>query len=173
MSINVLIVDDDKIKADRVRQLFTDLLPADQLNVQRANHLTEAGRLLETEVFQLLVLDLNIPLRSGETPKQDGGLKFLDQLYAGRKMKRPGMIVGLTAYGDLAQQHREAFAKKLWYLLEYDESSSEWSDKLSTLLLHLIDNVAGNGDGAYGTDIAIITALEDVELDAISQPIGR
>jgi CheY-like chemotaxis protein len=57
---------------------------------------------MEARRYDLLVLDINLPLRRETQPVRDGGLRLLKQLQlGGPRLKYPEHIIGLTEYPEL------------------------------------------------------------------------
>lgn len=170
--ISVLIADDDKLKGDIVQAQCLRLLPDGEVVIERADSTTAAGVLLEQRTFDLLVLDVQMPMRDSEEPRADAGLRFLRAMYETRKMQLPKYILGLTAYEEHLTEYRREFEEHNWHVILYDESSEEWKSRLATMIFHIIDS-AGDVYEGNRTDLAIITALEDVELESVLRLPGN
>ena len=164
--IRILIADDDDAKSDLIQRLCEGLLPDGSVEVRRADHLTDAGIRLEDETYDLLILDVQMPLREGEEPRPDGGLRFLRSMYHTRRGRLPRYIVGVTAHAENLDEYREEFAQHNWHLLRYDAGSDAWQVRLSTMIFHIVDSEHPRS-GAWRVDLGIVTAREDVELEAV------
>jgi nucleoside phosphorylase len=164
--IRVLIVDDDPIKADRVREVIADALPPADTTIAVAKNVHECAVQLTSQQLDLLILDINLPRRADEGPTSDAGVVFLRQLYSSRRYKRPRYIVGLTAYGERIDEYAEEFKQRNWYLVRYNEALDEWKTRLTSVLLHIADAHVFEGK-EYRTDIGVITALEEIELEGV------
>src|SRR5665213_841935 len=167
MPLSMLLVEDSVRKEDRVRELVARILPDAEFDIHTARSATEAGSRLKKHRYDLLVLDIQLPMRDMENPKADGGLVVLRALKERKEYNRPTYVVGLSAFPELVTQFEADFSEEMWHLIYYREDSDDWTLKLSRLLIHLADSVRPAPDGSYEYDIAIITALHKVELEAV------
>jgi nucleoside phosphorylase len=164
--INVLIVDDDSNKAAKIASVCDRVLDAYGVSVVRVINVSEAIRELKRLQFDLLVLDLNLPMRSGAPPKEDGGLQVFRQIAQRRPgIRVPAHVVGLSGFDELISAQAAQFASHGWVLVKYSVSGQAWEEMLANRLLHLA--TVDNDPGAFKTDLAIVTALHSVELEKI------
>lgn len=168
--MKVLIVEDENQKYHRVHSVL------EQAGVSGGDitHVIAAApaydHLRQTQ-FDLMLLDVNIPRRLGDQhPQRGGGLDLLKDLSRDSDLLRPTYIVGLTAYEDVVKEFGSTFEDQLWSLVHYKESSDQWIAQL-LMKVHYIQaaNRSRNfSDGeTFGCDLAIITALDTVEFEAV------
>ncbi|MBL0741076.1 5'-methylthioadenosine/S-adenosylhomocysteine nucleosidase family protein [Chryseolinea lacunae] len=168
--IKILIVDDASHKSDQVKQLLTDdamILPTDITCVPT---IKAAKRLLINESFDLVILDLVLPLDTGDTPTPEKGITFLKDLETNPSLKPPLYIIGLTAFGDLKQQFESEFSKYVWHLIAYNAMEINWQDKLKNIVYHLVSIRKRYIEGTSiirQCEIAVITAISTPEFDKI------
>lgn len=167
MTIRVLIVDDSPSKTEQISDLILRIIPDVAPEIHVATDASEAARMLHTSRYDLLVLDINLPLRQGEGPRREGGLEVLRYIRTRKGANRPTHIVGLSGYEDLVSDFTKVFSDEMWYLIGYDSASDEWRQQLAHKLVHIADSVVPPPIGDYRTDLAIITALHQVELEAV------
>lgn len=174
--MKVLCVEDDNQKYNRVHAVLEQagVVGSDITHVIAA---APAFQHLRKTQFDLMLLDVNIPRRLGdEKPQRGGGLDLLRDLGRDGDLLRPTYIVGLTAYEDVVAEFGSAFEDQLWSLVHYNESSDQWIAQLLVKVAYIqAANRSRNfSDGeTYGSDLAIITALDTVEFDAVqSLPIS-
>ncbi|WP_229202615.1 phosphorylase family protein [Rhizobium rhizogenes] len=166
----MLIVEDDNQKYNRVHAVLEQagVASSDIMHVIAA---APAYDLLRQAQFDLMLLDVNIPRRLGDIkPHRGGGLELLKDLGRDSDLRRPTYIVGLTAYEDVVAEFGSAFEDQLWSLVHYKESSDQWIAQLLVKVNYIqAANRSRNfSDGeTYGSDLAIITALDTVEFDAV------
>lgn len=164
--IAILVVDDDAAKMSRVTELCSTVLDGYDVQMASAATVSAALRKMRNIQYDLMILDLNLPMREGDTPRNDGGVRILHSIAKRRPgLQSPKHIVGLSAYDELVVSESQHFAAEMWSLLKYDASSDEWERKLAAKLLHLA--TSGQSQVGYRTDLAIITALHSVELEAV------
>lgn len=72
-----LIIEDSDYKRDAIYAALRDL---GYVNIAFAKNTVQGLRALESNSFDVLILDNNFPLRDGEFPKRDAGLSLLRRL---------------------------------------------------------------------------------------------
>lgn len=167
--LRVLVVEDDNIKYGRIHHA---LERAGVLGSEISHAITAAQALenLEELNYDLMLLDINIPRRLGEKPIRGGGLKVLSDLRRDPKYRPPRYIVGLTAYEDVIQEFGESFADQLWTLVLYNENTDRWVSQVAAKINYIKAAKQSDyfSDGkTYGVDLAIVCALDTVELAAV------
>jgi nucleoside phosphorylase/CheY-like chemotaxis protein len=166
--MRILLVDDDERKRDRVTEVVNDVVGSRNADITVASSTVEAARALEGWQFDLLILDINLPMRLGEPPNKDAGIRLLKQLLRdGPRFQRPVHILGLTAYDELIGSFGSEFSLEAWQLIKYDASTTVWSETLQRKLLHVYQTTRSLTVGHYIYDLAIVTALKAVELEAV------
>lgn len=170
--IKILIADDTASKTERIKDVTSSFLGGSEFEISTASTITDAAKLLNGTLFDLLVLDLNIPIRSGEEPRHDGGMRLLKDLRRRREWKRPTHILGLTAFDNLAKDFEHEFDGELWHIVQYDPASDEWEERLGRKLVHIVETHSARRDG-YSCDLAIITALHAIELESVLELPGN
>jgi CheY-like chemotaxis protein len=136
--ISVLIVDDNKVKALRISDAINNTLLDDAVSIQTSAHAHAASQMLRAQQFDLMVLDLSIPLRDDEEPRADGGLRLLHSIKQSRACHIPTHIIGLTAFDELQKIHRNPFEEEGWILLLYQENSNAWEVSLKQKVAHIV-----------------------------------
>ncbi|SDP10456.1 Response regulator receiver domain-containing protein [Mucilaginibacter sp. OK268] len=133
LTLTILIVDDDDIKVGKIKDMINGatlnrtVVAADQISAQ--NYLLQ-------EKFDLLILDMLLPLRTGEgDPDPGGGQNILEELEIDDDYKQPDAIIALTEYDDLQLNVRESFADIA--AIKYDGSSAVWETHLKRVIQRL------------------------------------
>lgn len=166
--ISVLVVDDDSSKRERAIALLEDSLGASNLRHASAISASAAVHMLESDEFDLLILDLNLPIREDEPPTPEGGIKLLRQIVrAGVRLRRPRYILGLTAYANLAGTFAAEFRAETWQVVKYDAQTTAWQESIRNLATHILETKLSRGGLCYDQDLAIVCALQSVELEAV------
>lgn len=168
--ISILIVDDNSDKIKAIINSLTEIPDILHENIVTALDGNSGKQKLKEKSFDLLILDLSLPLRIGDNPEKDGGVKFLDEIEMDDEIILPFHIIGITAYDNLKTQFQEKFSLRLWHLIYFEQEFNEWSDKLQTYIRYLVKSKSELKDASnakYNFDLAIITALSLIELDSI------
>lgn len=166
--VKILIVDDDSNKIKNLRKLL-DRIPEIK-SFEIAQDAISAKKNLSQSYFDLLILDLNLPLRVGDDPKPENGINFLNEINKSNRLSKPFHIIGLTAYEELREQFATNFTDELWALIKYDDSSNKWEKQIISKIEYLIQSkrsLAGSDLNEYDFDLGIVTALREPELQSI------
>lgn len=122
-SLSVLLVDDTDFKIDKVKHFLSEVAPNSKVSI--AWDRISALRLLEVEKFDLMLLDMQLPNRFGESePEENGGELLLAELEFGNSYKQPTVIIALTQYDVLQGNIRTNFPE-LGAII-FDLSSDSW-----------------------------------------------
>ena len=165
--IRILVVEDDQEKLRRVILALTSVAGCSVDQIRDARDATGAKRLLLNEQFDLLVLDISLPLRSDQEPDRHGGLTLLEEVLNRSIYRRPVHIVGLTAYEDAATLAEGRFRDDAFGLVRYDPASQDWEDTIQRKVQHIIASKAVVAKAEFDVDLCILTALDDPELSAV------
>jgi CheY-like chemotaxis protein len=139
--LNILIVDDQEHKSNQIKTILEDELNETDSNIDIAEDVKKAKRLLKKHQYDLLILDLFLPTEKGnveDMPSAKKGINLLEAINNNDNLKQPFYIFGLTQYSNEAVEARKIFSKNMWYLIDYDATSDDWSDKLVAYIHHLI-----------------------------------
>lgn len=139
--IRILLVDDDPQKSHNIESMIIDLLPQTGIDIVRAATISEATNILSERHFDLMLLDLNLPMRYNSATQPDAGIKFLYHLARRNNIHTPTHIIGLTAFDNLLSEHQEHFHKSGWVLLKYEQNSDAWEKVISEKIFHILDSL--------------------------------
>jgi nucleoside phosphorylase/CheY-like chemotaxis protein len=166
--MRILIVEDDQEKLSRVKELLLSCPGVDEQHLESVDNIMSAKRLLRTQRYALLVLDIAVPELAGGAVSPLAGLALLDEIRErDDAYQMPGYIVGITAYRDLIGDAAQRFAEDLWAVFEFDPAATEWKERLRRIVGHIgrLESDAALVD--YESDLCIVTALYDPELTAV------
>jgi nucleoside phosphorylase/CheY-like chemotaxis protein len=164
--VRILLVDDSVYKVEHVIALVRKVLPDVGVDIDVANDAATAARFLKTTTYNLLILDVNLPLRAGERTSSEGGVVILDAISDRKQYRRPEHIVGLSEYSDLVLRYKHKFSSEMWHLIPYATDNDEWAQQLGRKLIHIAE-IGIEGEEGFLTDLGIVTALHPVELEAV------
>lgn len=162
----IAIVDDNLEKRAEAIRIVKEAGGAD-VEIREADSLVGARRLLQADVFDLLILDIALPEREGDQARLDGGISLLDEVIASNRFKMPTQVIGLTALDQVYEDAAARFGSELWSVLRYDRSSTEWAERLAAKVRHLLRLKSVDRKGVSEIDLGIVVALKDPELDAV------
>jgi nucleoside phosphorylase len=164
--MKILLIEDTADKQKHVLRVAGDILGHSNFELSWAETYVDGIRRLESSQFDLLILDLLVPRSRGESPDPELGRSVVRQIASGR-LNRPKYVIGLTAYEDERKEHEVEFSRQGWQLIHFDPSATEWEVNLQNFLIHVADVCSPHAAEDYDFDIAIVTALSHVELEAV------
>ena len=164
--MKALIVEDNSTKLQQVANILRHSVSG-EIEIETANDVGQAKRLLSQHQFDIAVLDISLPIMPGEDSTQLAGLELMEEVARRPKYKKPGHIVGLTAYPDLYTSSLPRFNNELWSLIYFDPTGELWSDQLSRKVRYIEVSLNSTNVPAHQSDLCVIAALHDPELKAL------
>lgn len=126
INLNILIIEDEPDKAQNIKQ-FIESVDSD-LIISISKSQVEALYQLEKIKFDLVILDMCLPLREDEQLNESGGENILDELDISDEYKRPTQIVALTQYDDLQEDIRNKYPEL--GAIKYSIDQTDWQNGL-------------------------------------------
>ncbi|WP_282160829.1 response regulator [Ulvibacterium marinum] len=170
--IKILIVEDTPVKLEKIKKLFQEETKPDCIQITEVDNVKSAKKLLYTEKFDLVILDLVLPFEAGDTNANfKNGIDFLEDIYGNPSIKQPIHIVGLTEFSELKPEYENKFHKQLNILIDYQRDSFNWREQLKGIIWMLVEKEEEFYKSRvedYKYDIAIITAVE-IEFKAVME----
>lgn len=158
MKLSLLIVDDSSEKTDMIGRELCELgVASDDIMVVRTA--AEAFSKLKDNYFDLLLLDLIIPARSGAREKSETGLELLRQIVDDKLLPSPKNIVGITSDNTALLNHEGEFRRMTTQILFIDPLSNDW--KVSLRLL--VGRIQSTKSASFDVDACFLTALREPE----------
>lgn len=151
--MNILIVEDDDNKA---QDIITFLIKEGvmSLSIKTVDNVNDALTLLREIKYDILLLDLSLPLRKSGHPIPDGGSKILYNLTSPYFLT-PSHVIGLTQFSDLSDNERPKFQKFDFNI--YDYNIDIWKDVLSQKLKWILKHTTSVAERAGHDKIIILT----------------
>jgi len=135
----VLIIDDDSYKTQKIEEFIIDLLL--DIKIIKCTNSASAIQILSSEAYiDLLILDINLPVRDNQDAKSNGGISLLNQISKRSDLCSPNSIIGLTAHEDLKKISDKYFNKEGWIVVSYNPKTSDWEETISNKLIYLSGN---------------------------------
>lgn len=162
--IKILVVEDQPDKRRQITAHLTSIAGIGIDNIEHADNVIDAKRLLKRTKYALLVLDINIPLRSDQNASRGGGLDLITFIKGNDRAIPPSYIFGMTAYDDAFAEAAAEFSSALWKLVMFDSEDEGWKTALSAAVNFLVshDRPPFENDGTtYHVDVGVVVALEE------------
>src|SRR5258706_3476822 len=98
--LRILVVEDEQNKKQLLTQVVVDANAEAAAGIQYADNVKDAKRLLAQYRYDLVILDINIPMTPAGSPEVGAGISILHFIQNNQKAISPRYIFGLTAYED-------------------------------------------------------------------------
>jgi nucleoside phosphorylase len=160
-----LLVEDGAEKASEIEACMYSIDPSFKGRVHWEKDVVSAKRYLKANKVDLMILDVVLPLRTGDLPSAERGLSFLNELVNRVGMKAPRALVGITEREEIWTKAEDHFRFHLFGLVKYRIGDPTWQEQLETYIRFLIRSWGlDQAQESYSTDLAIITAMARPEL---------
>ncbi|UML91840.1 response regulator (plasmid) [Klebsiella variicola subsp. variicola] len=151
--IKILIIDDDTFKRADISR-FLGSLGMHGPALDTASNVSEALNKLRKIKYDIIILDLNLPLRNNDSAVQNGGYKILYSLNNDRYLT-PTYIIGLTQYDEFQSEFVPAFKK--YDINIYSYNNDEWKQIVTTRIKWLIRSSGISTIRTTGIKVLILT----------------
>ena len=171
--IEILVVDDESQKRSSIAGVLLEMESSLPIRVTEAATAFDAISAMKSRRFDLLVLDIVLPVRDGESASRAGGMAVLQECRpesgsVTRRTRRPNFVIGLTQFEDIRSEVGADFADAFSVVLQWSPSSTEWADAMRNYVA-IAARALGEGAVEYDSDVLILTALQSPELDAVKR----
>lgn len=132
-----LIIEDEKEKAKIVMDELISLgISAKSIIWEKT--INSGLNKLKSQKFNVIILDLNVPIRDPNKPVENGGITFLEKLIKNpSKYIKPNQIIGLTSFPNLVDTYESRFSALDFSLRNFEQS--EWKSTLKSRVLWDLD----------------------------------
>lgn len=160
--IKILIIDDNPRKVSQIRECLVQASVVIE-NIETVSDIVEGKKKLRNKLYDILILDVQLPERTGDKPLTDGGLEILRLIHDTNRYKRPNYIIGLSEFDN----YRNNFEDKLHLLIKFDEKTDDWQIRLTNQVSEVNSSKFNIAIPDYYFDVGFVCALEDIELENI------
>lgn len=124
-------MDDTPEKTAKIKSVLKERCFLEDEEIDWAGSINSGRRKLASTVYDLLILDLVMPINDGENVGAEGNNEnFIDEFSRIGRLHKPVYIIALTQYEDKVEKHKRTYARKLWKLIHYDLKQTDWEDVL-------------------------------------------
>ncbi|NEW00660.1 response regulator [Bacillus megaterium] len=107
--LDILIVDDDSIKIGKIVEVLNSIPSSEEFRISKALDIDDARKLIHQVQFDLLILDIQLPMVIGKDVKRTGGVTLLNEINQIDRIKKPLQIVGITSFDDAKLESEDSF----------------------------------------------------------------
>lgn len=168
LKTRVLIIEDDGSKAQHIRRIVLDAGEVREEDIEVVPDMHGARSELRNHIYDILLLDIQIPNKYGETPVADNGIKLLQELRESDKLNMPASVIAITALDEVFSRQAPVLSERLISIVKYEKNTHNWESILKNRIADSIKANSGSRpqrNATYLYDLAIVTALDTVELD--------
>lgn len=157
MSKKVLIVDDTYEKVQIIAAIVKDI---EFCEIEHCNSCKSALQKMNKEMYDVLIVDLQIPIDMGSPIEKDGGVQLIEHCRNSPNIKNPTHILGITSHQESFDENREFFNSHGWPLILGVTDKELLGSIITSQIEHSVEK-------AKTVDVAIITALVKTELESV------
>lgn len=128
--MKILLVDDESKKLSGLCKLLNEIDGISSDNIITALDLNCAKLELQNELYDFLILDLNMPEVLGEAPSDSAGKDFIDEIIGVDSYIKPKEIIILTEYEKLKTDFNKDNDKYHFSVFHYNAASVEWANSI-------------------------------------------
>ncbi|PRD11798.1 hypothetical protein CQ058_04555 [Bacillus sp. MYb56] len=166
--LNILIVDDNQDKINSIKKIISQNSLFTKIEIDTADNLNDARSLLQKQLFDLMVLDIQLPECNGATVRKDAGISFIQEITSTKRFNRPNTILCLSEFDDSLEDYKVQIKDSIFAIEKYDIHSDSWQKILIQTLEHidLVKESKRSSELDYRFDFGIVCALRK-ELESI------
>ena len=131
ITLNILIIEDEESKTKSIMDFIHSV--ENRVTLAIVGCQIDALSILEKTKFDLIILDMCLPLRVGDELDESGGEKILDELDINDEYIRPSLIVALTQFDDLQEEIRNKFPEL--GAIKYSSEQTDWQKGLRRVVI--------------------------------------
>lgn len=162
--LSILVVDDSRSKVKKVSKILEQYEEIPASSILIVEDVLSAKRVLKEKQIDLMILDIQLPMRVGEDPILDAGIDLLREIHDRSVYIKPICIIGLTQYETSLRDVQALFEDMLWNLVLYEESSDKWCCRIKCKINYLIEmKRIGVEKTEYKNELGIVVALNTPE----------
>lgn len=165
--MKILILEDSNDKSQKIVECILNASSMTRDDIDVSFTVNDAKVMLKSTLYDLLILDVVVPLRGGDVPRSENSEALLIELRDRGTLKKPRQIIGLTAFEDGYTALESIFTQQSWAIIRYQPASEEWKLQIARSVAYLERVGAEQNSRVYKTDVAILSALEMPEHDAV------
>ena len=160
--LNIFIVDDSEEKINRIKMVINESFLDHSFTTIIAKNIADAmSILLQGGVIDLMILDLNLPIRKGENVREKSGLKLLKEIARRTDITRPTSIIGLTSFSEIKTQVNQVFNKEGWVIAKFKLSETDWEELITNKISYLMTESTESNKVNEIPLVVILTAIKE------------
>lgn len=167
--MRILVAEDNSNKIQRIRSCVESVEGVQADQVVYVQSVFDAKEKLRSIAFDLLILDVLLPNRAGDTPSHSGTVGLLEELATRNSLQKPRHVLGLTAFDEAIKEAGPAFVSRTWAVIKFSFEDDDWCGQVKSAISYIVDAKNRRQVKDYGVDLCIITALHSPEFEAVTR----
>lgn len=166
--MKILLVEDRLPKRDAIIEVINGAVPG--ADIRLSNSYNSAMSALMAEEFELVILDILIPLRSEDgSPMKEHGIAIVREILDGEEVKVPNHLLCLSEYQEVFEGC-EGLATCIVNMVHYEDGGSDWADELRAKIIYAKRRIDLSGviPTDYSVDVGVVCSYPPVELEAVT-----
>lgn len=165
--IRILVVDDNKLRVDNIR-LLMDSFHDHAKEITYVDTVFAAKKALLDNKYDVMLLDLVLPVRADSEPQNNSGLELLREIVQLDRYNLPTHVLIISEYETALTELSSVSHELPFTTIKYDATSNEWRERLENFFRQIF-RAETSGVTDYDYDVAIICALENPELSEVKR----
>jgi len=163
--MKILIADDNHERVAKVVDYLVKRcgIDRDAIDTESTGYAVRQ-RLLERQ-YALLLLDVMLPFRIEQEPSHDTSVAILTELTETDRLRKPGYVIGLTAYEEAERTVAPDFRDRAWVLVRSDDAEDSWLETIGSSVRYIAQQTEQRPTLGFTTDVLVLAALR-LEMDA-------
>lgn len=167
--LKILVVDDSAEKYQRIMAELNKRLYTVQCKFASASDYHLAVKRLGKSNFDLVILDLMLPLSKSTTPSLENSRALISLMMAEEHFPAP-YVIGLTEHVAAAEGERQYYAENMFALELFEWDTTGWADRISAKINYLEKSKKASvayANNSFETDLLIVSARYENEFKPI------
>lgn len=133
-------MDDTPEKTAKIKSVLKERCLLKEEEIEVAQSINSGRKALHQNVYDLLILDLVMPINDGDEVDAEGSSEdFINEMSRIGRLHKPVYIIALTQYEEKIEKHKQSYSKKLWKLIHYNLKETDWEDVLQEAVDTIIE----------------------------------
>ncbi|MED4698715.1 hypothetical protein P9436_06585 [Lysinibacillus capsici] len=164
--MKVLIVEDDEIKKANIEK---EILCFENVEISFAQSILGAKRFIQQETFDLMILDINLPLSDEDLlagiTEENGGYLLYREIKESDIFMKPNHIILLTSFADLQLKYKDDVERGDFRIAKYGPFESEWKREIQNKVKYLLQVEVDRFKNRKFDYFAAIITVTDIEFE--------
>lgn len=165
--IQILVIDDNEQRVEKIRAILEQFQECEN-GVCYVKTVLDAKRALLNTKYDIMLLDLVLPLLADSAPQSSGGIDLLREIVHLDQYNLPSHVLVISEFETALVELSSISNEVVFSPIKYDATSDEWSVRLISIIKQFL-RAETPKEASFDYDVAIICALETPELHEVKR----